>query len=363
MKNVWYVFVVLGFVVACGGEDSNEIREIDSSGTNDVILEPIDQTWLIPIEEVLDGGPGKDGIPSLDQADYISVDDPLLDIVQDEDLVVGVLVNGHARAYPHLILDWHEIVNNTVGNESITINYCPLTGTAFSWKSESDNVFSTFGVSGLLYNANLILYDRETDSYWSQLRLQCVSGSQKGEKAEVLDIIETTWGQWKALYPDSDVLSPVTGWPRTYTTYPYGDYKTNHDFLLFPASPLSTVFPNKKRVFAILDGKLAKVYNFEDFQGGNTIKDSFNEVEYLLVGDENFITAYQLPSEFQNRNYVFEVVPGENSSVFKDDFGSRYSIFGQVVEGTNTGMQLPQALSVTSYWFAISAFYPNPIIY
>lgn len=362
MKKVWYVFVVVGLLVSCGG-DSNEVREIDSSGLNDVDPQPIDQTWLIPVEEVLDGGPGKDGIPSLDQADYIAIDHPLLSIMQDEDLIVGVLVNGHARAYPHRILDWHEIVNNTVGDENITINYCPLTGTAFSWKSESNNVFSTFGVSGLLYNANLILYDRETDSYWSQMRLQCVSGAEKGEQAQVLDLIETTWGQWKALYPNSDVLSPDTGWPRNYSIYPYGDYKTNHDFLLFPAAPLSTIFPNKKRVFAILDRKQAKVYKFEDFEGGNIIKDSFNGVEFVLVGDENFIAAYHLPSEFQNRTYTYEVVPGENSSVFKDDRGSRYSIFGQVVEGTNAGLQLVQARSVTSYWFAVAAFYPNPEIY
>lgn len=176
-------------------------------------------------------------------------------------------------------------------------------------------------------------------------------------------MIETTWGQWKALYPDSDVLSPDTGWPRNYEVYPYGDYKTNHDFLLFPAGPLSDAFPNKMRVFAVLDRKLAKVYTFEDFAGGNAIRDSFNGVNYLLVGDEHFIEAYVIPQEFENRAFTYDYHPGAKHSVFKDDAGSYYSIFGEIIEGQNMGMQLPQARSVTSYWFAISAFYPNPSIY
>ena len=136
-----------------------------------------------------------------------------------------------------MILDWHEVVNDKLDNQFVTISYCPLTGTAFGWSSVANGAKSTFGVSGLLYNTNLILYDRNTDSNWSQLELKCVNGALIGDEPILESVVETNWGTWKKLYPNTKVLSLETGFDRNYNFYPYGDYKTNHGYFLFTVSP------------------------------------------------------------------------------------------------------------------------------
>ena len=142
--------------------------------------------------------------------------------LNDNDLVVGIVKDNQAKAYPHLVLDWHEVVNDKINNVFITLNYCPLTGTAFAWESISNGTKTTFGVSGLLYNANLILYDRNTGSNWSQLRLECVNGPLINNKPKLMNVVETNWKTWRALYPNTEVLTTQTGFSRTYGTSPYG---------------------------------------------------------------------------------------------------------------------------------------------
>ncbi|MEM6806653.1 MAG: DUF3179 domain-containing (seleno)protein, partial [Bacteroidota bacterium] len=128
--------------------------------------------WLVPQDEVFDGGPGKDGIPSIDEPRFIDAD--AANFISENDLVVGYADGNEAKAYPHVILDWHEIVNDETNNFPHAIVYCPLTGSATGWERTIDGKKTTFGVSGLLYNTNIIPYDRETDSNWSQMSLKCV---------------------------------------------------------------------------------------------------------------------------------------------------------------------------------------------
>ena len=134
--------------------------------------------WLIPSGEVQDGGPGKDGIPSIDQPQFNTSE--AVDFPSENDLIVGMVNDGIAKAYPHPILDWHEIVNDNIGDKAVALTYCPLTGTAIAWNRTINGETTTFGVSGKLYNSNLIPYDRATDSYWSQAKLECVNGEEIG---------------------------------------------------------------------------------------------------------------------------------------------------------------------------------------
>ncbi|MEL6945943.1 MAG: DUF3179 domain-containing (seleno)protein, partial [Bacteroidota bacterium] len=178
------------------------------------------ESWLIPKSEVRDGGPGKDGIPSIDNP--IFIDAETADFLDPDDLIVGVKVGDDIRAYPHLILDWHEIVNDQLDDLALSLNYCPLTGTAIGWNRTIDGNTTTFGVSGLLYNTNLMPYDRLTNSTWSQMRLDCVGGELKGESADLYPVVETTWANWKKRYRNTKVLSTNTGFNRRYGQYPYG---------------------------------------------------------------------------------------------------------------------------------------------
>ncbi len=316
-------------------------------------------SWLIPKDQVKDGGPGKDGIPSIDNPQFVSATEA--SFLSDDDLVVGIFQNGVARAYPHVVLDWHEVVNDEINGTFFTINYCPLTGTAFAWESRTNNSRTTFGVSGLLYNANLIMYDRNTNSNWSQLRLECVNGELIGTKPKLYNTIETDWQTWRELYPNTQVLSTQTGFSRNYGTSPYGDYSINNNRFIFRPEITNPALPNKERVYAIINEGTSKVYQFSDFDDGKAIRDSFNEGDYLIIGNQNLIYGFELDGDYFNLNFEYDFNGSE--TFFKDDEGNIWSIFGEAVSGPRTGETLTPVKSVMSYWFAIAAFYPNPEIY
>ena len=260
-KNVLKLFLSL-LIMSCSSSSINDDnQQVDNS------------PWLIPINEIRDGGPGKDGIPSVDSPNFTNAND--VSFLNDNDLVIGIVNDNETKAYPHIIMDWHEVSNDEVGNDFITLNYCPLTGTAFAWESIANGTRSTFGVSGLLYNANLILYDRNTDSNWSQLSLECVNGTLINNKPILLDVVETNWKTWKTLYPNSKILNKQTGFSRTYGTSPYGDYSTNNNRFIFKPAITNSALPNKDRVYCIIDDNKSKVYEFSSFAGGKVIKDTF----------------------------------------------------------------------------------------
>lgn len=348
----FYFMVVLVVFISCGDNgDSNLLPEsIDGS-------EVISPDWLVPIAEVKDGGPGKDGIPSIDNPKFLNASDTEIDFLEDDDLIIGVVRGNEVRAYPHLILDWHEVINDEFNEETITISYCPLTGTAFGWKSGGRG----FGVSGLLYNANLIMYDRATESNWSQLGLKCINGELINGVPTSVSVVETNWKTWKDMYPQTKVLSLNTGFSRNYGFYPYGSYNTNNEYFIFPVSPKNNTLPSKERVYAIIDDDISKVYRFSDFVRGKVVKEIFNGKQYMIVGDDTVICSFQLNADQENLNFEYAFSNGE--VFFKDDEGNKWSIFGVALEGPRVGEILTKSKSVVSYWFAIAAFYPNPEIF
>ncbi len=352
MRKVYFLLSIFFALMSCDKSDN-------PSQTNGISILG-EEEWLIPRREIKDGGTGKDGIPSIDEPKFII--DPGVNSggLADDELVVGIYFEGEARAYPHYILDWHEVVNDVVGNDPIALSYCPLTGTAFAWERDAISSDNSFGVSGLLYNSNLLMYDRETESLWSQLKLQCVNGDLVGERPTMFNIVETDWRTWKQLYPETMVLSEDTGFSRSYGVYPYGDYKTNDNYLLFLPAPHDRRLPNKKRVYAIIDVDKSKVYQFEDFTGGKVIVDTFNGKKYLIVGNEDVINSFVLSQD--NEALTFEYELSVSGGFFKDNQGTIRSAFGDVISG-NLGDYLTPATSVVSYWFAMGAFYPEPEIY
>ncbi len=316
--------------------------------------------WLLPKDEVKDGGPGKDGIPSIDDPIFTDVSGIDPTILNDDDLVMGIVKNGEIKAYPYPIMNWHEIVNDKFNGEPVAINYCPLTGTAFAWDGMSGGSPTSFGVSGLLYNNNLILYDRSTDTNWSQLRLQAVNGSLIGDKPTLSNVVETDWKTWKTLYPNTKVLTSETGFDRPYNVYPYGDYRTNQDLFLFAVNPLNNALPHKERVYAIIACPTVKAYRFQNFKNGKVIKETIEGVNYLVVGNEKIINSFVLNDSQKDLTFTFSFTDSEE--FFTDDEGNTWDVFGKALSGPRAGEVLVSAKSVVSYWFAIAAFYPNPII-
>jgi hypothetical protein len=218
--------------------------------------------WSIPAENIIDGGVGLDGIPALTDPEFIDVSDAWY--MEDDHLIIGYAFNGEIKAYPHLMLNWHEIINDNIGGLDIALTYCPLTGTGITWDRRIDGEVTTFGVSGLLYDNNLMPYDRKTGSIWSQIRMDCVNGELKGKSAKTITLVETTWKTWLDMYPDTKVVGPETGHTRPYGLYPYGNYRET-GLLLFPISYEDNRLHKKERVHAIVLGEDARAYRFDSF--------------------------------------------------------------------------------------------------
>ena len=275
---------------------------------------------LVPVDEIHLGGPSRDGIPAIDRPKFVSAKEA--DFVEAEDQVLGLVRNGEAKAYPIPIMNWHEIVNDRVGAERVAVTYCPLCGTGVAFASEVGGRSLSFGVSGLLYNSDVLLYDRETESLWSQLRKQAVTGPMKGRKLKALPLTHTTWRAWRREHPDTLVLSTDTGKPRDYSRDPYGGYDKERG-LYFPVSAKSKRYHPKERVLGVEIDSRFKAYPFAELSrtGEREIRDEFAGRELRVQFDWANESARALDS---------------------------------------SGQQLP---AVTSFWFAWYAFHPETAVF
>lgn len=194
---------------------------------NGFALEPAS----IPAEEILAGGPPRDGIPALEHPSVLLAAGADW---SDDEPVLGIVVAGEARAYPVALLNWHEIVNDTLGGEPILVSFCPLCGTGLVFDRRVGGKVRTFGVSGLLYRSDLLMYDRGSESLWSQISAEAVTGPLLGQRLRLLRARMDQWGQWRHDHPETTVLSRETGHRRDYDRSPYAGYADSRK-LMFPA--------------------------------------------------------------------------------------------------------------------------------
>jgi len=191
---------------------------------------------LVPVNEIMGGGPPRDGIPAIHAPKFVTAATAGLD---DGARILGIYRNGAAKAYPIAILNWHEIVNDRFADEAVVISYCPLCGTGMAFSSRVPGRLLLFGVSGLLHNSDVLLYDYETESLWSQIKMQAVSGPLKRERLRLLALTHRTLRDWKNRHPDTLVLSRDTGFARSYDIDPYVGYE-QIDATMFPVSQQTT---------------------------------------------------------------------------------------------------------------------------
>ncbi len=323
-------------------------------------------SWLIPTAEVVDGGPGTDGIPAIDAPVFERVADADDFFLRPIDKVIGVFVGGEYRAYPHKILNWHEVVNDSVLSDFFVLSYCPLTGSALAWDVDDGAGNPDFGVSGLLYNSNLILYDRESGSRWSQMLELAVWGPRVAEIPARIQVIETTWETWAAMYPDSWVLTTNTGFFREadYLVYPYGEYRWD-DRLLFPVSNRDNRLHLKDRVIGIYSATASKVYQIDGFGASTqTVNDQFDGQPIVAVGNSagNFAAIYG--RELADGTVLtFSPLTDQFPGVMEDTEGNTWDLFGTAVSGPRMGTQLPMTNSYTAMWFAWATFFEDAEIH
>jgi len=211
----------------------------------------------IPFKEILRGGPPKDGIPAIDNPKFAPVGKA--SFLEDDDKVFGVSFGNDRRAYPLSILVFHEIVNDVVGGRPVAITYCPLCGTAMAFDRKFGEDILSFGVSGLLYQSDVLMYDRKTESLWSQLAMRSVSGKMMGKKLNWLLGEMMTWKAWREKYPDSSVLTTETGFFRDYRIVPYRGYEQSSR-VNFPFPEVRRELRNKEWVAGVIVN--SKAYSF-----------------------------------------------------------------------------------------------------
>ncbi len=276
---------------------------------------------LIPIEKIMQGGPPKDGIPAIDKPRFVKADQA--GFLKPEQVVIGVSVNGIHKAYPVAILNWHEVVNDRFGDQAIVVTFCPLCGTGVVYQAGHGDQTLQFGVSGLLYNSDVLLYDRGTESLWSQLKNQAVAGPLKGRRMTMVPSQMTSWSSWLQQYPQSLVLSVNTGYRRDYTRNPYSGYESSPG-LYFPVDFLSYKYHPKERVIGLEFNGVIKAYPIAELA----------------------------KSGAQGR--IIDTVAGEQLSIDFNASERNARIF------TGEGKELAV---VNAYWFAWYAFYPDSEVY
>ena len=215
----------------------------------------------IPTSKILSGGPPRDGIPSLDNPKFVSANQA--NFLTAPDRVLGIVINDEARAYPIKILNWHEIVNDVIRGIPIVITYCPLCGSGIVYHSRINGTNHTFGVSGLLYNSDVLLYDRQTKTLWSQILSKAISGSLVNTKINIIPSSHTNWQTWKKKHPKTKVLSTNTDYDRNYNRSPYGNYDKNRS-LYFQVDAQSKKYHPKERVLGITINGKHKSYAFAE---------------------------------------------------------------------------------------------------
>jgi hypothetical protein len=322
-----------------------------------------------PTRLIVSGGVPKDGIPALSNPSF-AADASFLNA---DDLVLGVVINGQAKAYPHNIGWWHEIVNDRVGGHPISVTFCPLTGTGlvFDAQDEDGSQFE-LGVSGLLFNNNLIMYDRRDGrTLYPQLYFTGIEGPRHSESLTLLPVVETRWGTWKRLHPETQVVAGGTYNRSQYTRYPYGDYRVNDSFLIFGLSPLLGTNPNpvanlfgaKDRVLGLRLNGQAKAYPFDQMGKRQVINDQVGGIDIVVLWDRGTHLALPFSRKVggQTLNFDIDQSAGFPFQLVDRETETRWNANGIAVEGplAETKQRLTQVPAHNSMWFAWVTFWQD----
>jgi hypothetical protein len=292
------------------------------------------------------GGVEKDGIPAIDDPQFGGVDVGT-DQLEPGDIVFGVTIDGEARAYPQRILVHHEIVNDTFGDRGVAVTYCPLTGTAIGFERGSVE----FGVSGQLVNSNLIMYDRETDSWWPQILGASILGTMKGRSLREVPVVWTTWERWRTAHPDTAVLTEDTGFVRDYGDDPYGVYNPrggyyHNDRVIFPRMHRDDQYRPKRVVLGArsTDGTVA--FDTQRLRSERLLEATVGGVPYLAVSDDAL-----------DFGYVYRNPDGRSIQTSADGYvgpdGETHAADSLPLEPVN---------AFDAMWFAWIAFYRESVV-
>ena len=209
----------------------------------------------VPWEDLIQGCPRRDCIPAIDSPSFVSAGE--VDYLLDDDLVMGVDLHGEARAYPIRILMHHEVVNDRIGDTAFAITYCPLCGSGVAFDRVVSGIETTFGVSGVLHDSDLVLYDRASETLWQQITAEALMGPGLGQTLNTVPMSMITWSQWRSAHPESQVLSLDTGFDYDYRGETWAAEYDASDKIVFPVGHLDRRIHPKTYVYGAETGDLS----------------------------------------------------------------------------------------------------------
>jgi len=243
----------------------------------------------VPLDQILSGGPPKDGIPAILKPVFIKAAEA--GFLNEQDRILGLVEGGEAKAYPIKILNWHEIVNDTLAGNPVVVTYCPLCGTGIGFYPVVKGRSLTFGVSGLLYQSDMVMYDHQSESLWSQISMEAIAGPMTGAKMTHIFLEHTTWGEWRRAHPATQVLSTKTGFFRDYNRDPYLGYAQRID-LMFPTTHTDSRFHSKEWVLGLEVRGIFKAYPFAELkQVKSPLQDQVNGKRILVLYNPGAVSA------------------------------------------------------------------------
>ena len=328
----------------------------------------------VPYDEFLSGGVGRDGIPPLDdpQFETIADADTWLEDVQP---VVSLEINNEARAYPLAILTWHEIANDTLGGVPVSVTFCPLCNSAVAFDRRIGDETLTFGVSGNLRNSDLVMWDRQTESWWQQLTGEGIVGTYAGYRLDLVPAQIVSWGDFKMAFPDADVLSRETGYFRSYGNNPYAGYdRADQSPFLFKGSPDDRLLP-MERVAALVIDDQALAFPFLTLELEPVVNYSVNGHDLVVLFRPGTASALDQSIIADSRDVgstgVFDAVLDGQKLTFRqgpdgftdNETDSVWNVLGQALSGPLSGKSLTPIVHGNHFWFAWAAFAPETEVY
>ena len=325
----------------------------------------------VDYSEIFSGGPPPDGIPAIDEPKFESVE--AADSWLEAEWPVMIFEkNGDVRAYPLTILIYHEIVNDVVGGEPVSLTFCPLCNATIAFdRTLPDGTVLDFGTTGNLRNSDLVMYDRQTQSWWQQFTGEAIVGELTGTQLEFLPSQIIAWNEFKENHPDGTVLSRETGHARPYGSNPYSGYDNINSSPWFRLPGDDGRLPPMERVVAIMLGDVDVAYPFADLREAGVVNDEVAGIPVVVFwqagtsstfgndGDDvGSAGVFQRELEGQVLTFMVEG-PG-----FTDlETGSQWNILGQATAGPLEGSQLEKVVSGDHFWFAWATFKPETIIW
>ena len=386
MRRLAALMMVASVAAACGGRSAGPLaieQSVTAGSPRPIEASSFDAVaagWRTDFtrasvsgRELQSGGPGKDGIPAIDHPKFIPVADATF--VDDREPVLALNINGDARAYPVQILIWHELVNDVVGRTPVAVSYCPLCNSSVVFDRTVQNQVLDFGVSGLLRNSDLVMYDRETESWWQQITGESIVGSFTGTHLNALASTTISFADFRAAYPNGLVLSRDTGFQRDYGRSPYQSYDApgNRPFLF--DGELDRRLDPVDRVVTVVFGTDAAAYPFSrledhpvvnDVVGRQSIvvfyrKGTLSPLDRSSIRDSKDVgSGVAFSRTLDRRALTFEAAPDG----FRDlETGSVWDLTGVARAGPLAGRSLGVVNHGTSFWFAWVAFMPETRIW